>query len=200
MSTTTLSHFQAARARPGAPAAWSRLVCGSLLALVALGLVTAGIVLVLAHATARDSTGFYTSATERFTTSGFALTSEGMQIGDVRGDGAGWALDALDATVRVRASAPDGRPVFIGIAPKADVDRYLARSAHAVDQRRRPLPRSRTARSSAAARSAAGDAGDADLLGGDRERLGHAVGDLEAARRALGRRGHERGRRPDRER
>ena len=108
------------------------LVCGSLLALLALGLVTAGIVLVLAHATARDFTGFYTSPTERFTTSGFALTSEGMQIGDVRGDGAGWTLDALDATVRVRASAPDGRPVFVGIAPKADLDRYLAASAHTV--------------------------------------------------------------------
>ena len=112
------------------------LVCGSLFALLALGLVTAGIVLVLAHATARDSTGFYTSPTERFTTSGFALTSEGMQIGDVRGDGAGWALDALDATVRVRASAPDGRPVFVGIAPKADVDRYLARQRACRRQRR----------------------------------------------------------------
>jgi len=108
------------------------LVFGSLFALVALGLVTAGIVLVLAHATARDATGFYTSPSERFTTSSFALTSAGAQIGDVRGDGAGWALDALDATVRVRASAPDGRPVFVGIAPEADVDRYLSRSAHAV--------------------------------------------------------------------
>lgn len=108
------------------------LVCGSLFALLALGLVTAGIVLGLAHATARDATGFYTSPTERFTTSGFALTSEGMQIGDVRGDGAGWTLDTLDAKVRVRASVPDGRPVFVGIAPKAEVDRYLARSAHTV--------------------------------------------------------------------
>ena len=66
--------------------------------------------------------------------------------------GAGWALDALDATVRVRASAPDGRPVFIGIAPKADVDRYLA-AARMTEISDVPLPRSRTARSGAAART-----------------------------------------------
>ena len=108
MSTTTAQPLPTRQSRSWGAGRVVTLVCGSLLALVALGLVTAGIVLVLAHATARDATGFYTSPTERFTTSGFALTSEGMQIGDVRGDGAGWTLDALDATVRVRASAPDG--------------------------------------------------------------------------------------------
>ena len=113
--------------RPGRALA---LVGGSLLGLIALALVLAGIALVLAHATARDSAGFYTAPTERFTTDTYALTSEGLRIGEVRGHGAGWALDAVDATVRVRASAPDGRPVFIGIAPKADVDRYLLLSAH----------------------------------------------------------------------
>jgi hypothetical protein len=132
MSTTTAQPSPSRQSPVWGAGRVVALVCGSVLALVALGLVTAGIALVLAHATARDATGFYTSPSERFTTSGFALTSEGMQIGDVRGEGAGWALDALDATVRVRASAPDGRPVFVGIAPKVDVDRYLARSAHAV--------------------------------------------------------------------
>jgi hypothetical protein len=130
MSTTTAQPLPG-RAAPhtGAGRALA-LIGGSLLALVALGLALAGVVLVLAHATARDSAGFYTSSTERFTTDTYALTSEGTQIGDVRGEGADWALDALDARVRVRASAPDGRPVFIGIAPEADVDRYLLRSPH----------------------------------------------------------------------
>ena len=132
MSTTTAQPLPPRQSRSWGAGRVVTLVCGSLFALVALGLVTAGIVLVLAHATARDATGFYTSPTERFTTNGFALSSEGMQIGDVRGDGAGWTLDTLDARVRVRASAPDGRPVFVGIALKADVDRYLARSAHTV--------------------------------------------------------------------
>ena len=86
--------------------------------------------LVLAHGTARDSAGFYTSPSERFSTPTYALTSEGMQIGDIHGDGADWALDALDATVRVRATTADGEPMFIGIAPEQAVDRYLATIAH----------------------------------------------------------------------
>jgi hypothetical protein len=118
----------APRPRPGRPLA---LVGGSLTGLIALALVLAGLALVLAHATARDAAGFYTAPTERFRTDTYALTSEGLQIGDVRGHGADWALDLVDATVRVRASAPDGRPVFIGIARTADVDRYLLLSAHA---------------------------------------------------------------------
>ena len=199
MSTTT------AQPQPGRQTpAWGvgrvvTLVCGSVFALVALGLAMAGIALVLAHATARDSNGYYTSSTQRFTTSTFALTSERMQIGDVRGDGANWALDALDATVRVRASAPDGRPIFVGIALKADVDRYLARSAHAVVSNVSATPF--TYRSVRARRpDAAGDADDADLLGREHERLGHAGGDMEAERRALGGRRHERRCRPVRAR
>jgi hypothetical protein len=131
MSATT-AHPLPGRSAP----AWGigrvlALVFGSLLALVALGLATAGVAMVLAHVTARDSAGFYTSPTERFTTSTYALTSEDIEIGDVRGHGADWALDALDATVRVRAAAPDGNRMFLGIARTADVDRYLAESAHA---------------------------------------------------------------------
>jgi hypothetical protein len=131
VSTTTTTHPLPGRRAPAwGPGRAVALVGGSLLGLIALALAIAGIALVLAHATARDAAGFYTAPTERLTTGTYALTSEGLQIGDVRGHGADWALDAVDATVRVRASAPDGRPVFIGIAPKADVDRYLLLSAH----------------------------------------------------------------------
>jgi hypothetical protein len=131
MSTTTTAHPLPGRSAPAwGPGRALALVVGSLLALVALGLALAGVALVLAHVTARDASGFYTSPTERFTTSTFALTSEDIQIGDVRGHGADWALDALDATVRVRASEPNAGRVFIGIARTADVDRYLAESAY----------------------------------------------------------------------
>ena len=85
MSATT-AHPLPGRSAP----AWGAgrvlaLICGSLLALIALGLAIAGVLLVLAHGTARDSAGFYTSDTERFSTPTYALTSEGMQIGDVHG-------------------------------------------------------------------------------------------------------------------
>ena len=130
MSTTTAHPAPGRSAPTWGPGRVLVLLAGSLLALIALALAMAGIALVLAHATARDSAGFYTSDTERFATQTYALTSEGLQIGDVRGEGADWALDAFDATVRVRASAPDGQPMFIGIAREADLDRYLTQVAH----------------------------------------------------------------------
>ena len=132
MSTMTADPLPSRQSPSWGPGRALALACGSVLTLVALAFTVAGMALVLAHLTARDSAGFYTSPTERFSTDTYALTSEGMQIGHVRGHGAGWALDALDATVRVRASTPSGTPVFIGIAPKSDVDRYLQRSVHAV--------------------------------------------------------------------
>lgn len=42
--------------------------------------------------------------------------------------------DWLVAKVRVSASSDDGRPIFVGVARKADVDRYLAGVAHATLQ------------------------------------------------------------------
>ena len=115
MSTTTTNPLPGRCAPTWGVGRVFALLGGSLMALIALGLLLAGMALVLAHATARDSAGFYTSTTERFTTQSYALTSEGLEIGDVRGQGADWALDAVDATVRLRASAPDGDPLFFGI-------------------------------------------------------------------------------------
>jgi hypothetical protein len=130
MSTTTSHPIPERRSTPWGPGRVALLLAGSFASLIAFALLMAGLMVVLAHVTARDSAGFYTSPSERFTTQTYALTSEGMQIGDIRGEGADWVLAALDATVRVRATAPDGRPVFIGIAAEADVDRYLTQIAH----------------------------------------------------------------------
>ena len=108
MSTTSTTHPIPERgSTPWGPGRVALVVGGSLASLVAFALLMGGLMVVLAHVTARDSMGFYTSPSERFSTQTYALTSEGMQIGDIRGDGAGWVLDAFDATVRVRASAPD---------------------------------------------------------------------------------------------
>jgi len=130
MSTTTAHPLPERGTSPWGPGRVALLIVGSLASLIAFALLMAGLMMVLAHVTARDSSGFYTSPSEPFSTQTYALTSEGMQIGDIRGDGADWALDALDATVRVRATTADGDPVFIGIARERDVDRYLAASAH----------------------------------------------------------------------
>ena len=130
MSTTTAHPLPERGASQWGPGRVALLIVGSLASLIAFALLMAGLMMVLAHVTARDAGGFYTSHSEPFSTQTYALTSEGMQIGDIRGDGADWALGALDATVRVRATTADGDPVFIGIAREQDVDRYLAASAH----------------------------------------------------------------------
>ena len=94
-----------------------------------LGLALAGVGLVLLVVAGRDGTfggGEATLATERY-----ALVSEAAGLG-----GGG-----LDATVRIRVRASGGGPVFVGVAPAAAVDRYLAGTAYdeLVDVRLSPL-------------------------------------------------------------
>jgi hypothetical protein len=98
--------------------------------LVGMGSGIGGGALVWVHNTQRDSAGFYSTSAEGMETPTFALTSEQIDFGvneaDYRwipGDGA--------TAVRLQASSRGGAPVFVGIARSADVDRYLAGSAHA---------------------------------------------------------------------
>jgi hypothetical protein len=104
------------------------LVGGSILALIASALVLAGVLLVLIHATQRDADGYYTAESQRVSTPTAAVTSEGLELGDLNGND--WLLDAVDARVRVRAARADGGPVFVGIAREADLDAFLAGVAH----------------------------------------------------------------------
>jgi hypothetical protein len=85
---------------------------GAVGALLGLALAAVGIVLLVL--TGRDTTfggGQATLSTDRY-----ALVTEAAGLG-----GGG-----VDATVRVRIRANQGRPVFVGVAPAAAVDRYLA--------------------------------------------------------------------------
>jgi len=101
---------------------------GGLAALLAFGLAAGGIALVVIHATQRDQTGYYQSGTERLSTPSYAITTTRLNLGATTAP-ADWA-DTEFGTVRLRVRAVDGGPVFLGIARSADVDRYLAGSAH----------------------------------------------------------------------
>jgi Domain of unknown function (DUF4389) len=105
------------------------VVVGSLLALIGLASAAAGGFGLWAHTTQRDSSGYLMTSTERFTTSGYALASQSLHISsDV--PSFLYGRDIL-GTVRVRGTSTDPRrPLFIGIARKADADAYLARVAH----------------------------------------------------------------------
>jgi hypothetical protein len=104
------------------------IVGGALLALLAGVLLLAGGVGLWADSTQRDGDGWLTSPWHRLDTATRALTAEGLRLGDLRGGPDGWVEDL--GAIRVRARRSDGGPVFVGIAPEADVDAYLRGVAH----------------------------------------------------------------------
>ena len=102
-------------------------VFGSVGALLALALLVAAAALGIAH-TQRDADGFFTTSTEPHETTSYALTHEGVRIGNVS-ELPDWVDDRFGA-VRIRATSPDGTPLFVGVARTAAVERYLAGVAH----------------------------------------------------------------------
>ncbi|MEZ0077403.1 DUF4389 domain-containing protein [Planotetraspora sp. GP83] len=94
-----------------------------LLAAVGIGIGGAG---VLALADNRDAAGYVTSQALKIDSPTGAVTAENLQIqtDDV------WSRALVDyGQVRITASNPAGTPLFIGIAPQGDVDRWLAGTA-----------------------------------------------------------------------
>jgi hypothetical protein len=102
------------------------VVAGALSALLGLGLAGGGALLVWAHATQRDAAGYYTTSTEHFSTSSYALTAD-VDLGEA--DEPGWTIDHPVGTVRIRA-ASGAKALFVGIGPEAAVDRWLDGVAH----------------------------------------------------------------------
>ena len=104
------------------------IVTGSLLALIAAAAVVVGAYGLWLHTTQR-SDGYVMTSSERFATGGYALATRTLHMGaDVPGFlyGRDWLGD-----VRIRGESADPTlPLFIGIARKDDVDRYLAGVAH----------------------------------------------------------------------
>jgi hypothetical protein len=91
--------------------------------LVDLGalLVITGVALVIVHLTQRGKDGYYTSSTARVTAPGYAVTAEGLHIGNLPSV----ATDAV-GRVRVSARSSNGQALFVGIAPQDAVNAYLS--------------------------------------------------------------------------
>ena len=118
------------RSSPGAGRVVA-LIAGSLLALLAAALILGGAALLAAHLTQRDDDGFYTSPTTRLATGTYALTGEGIDLGD-----AGRPADLVGRVLR----RDDARPRRPG-RRRAAVRRYRARGRGAdVPPWRRPRP------------------------------------------------------------
>jgi hypothetical protein len=98
------------------------LVLGILIAMVGGGLLAAGLLAGTANQF-RDEEGYFATPTETFTTDTYALTSPSVGRLTVDRDVRNVPFDV--ATLRLRAESADGS-VFLGIAPVADIETYLA--------------------------------------------------------------------------
>jgi uncharacterized membrane protein YdfJ with MMPL/SSD domain/pimeloyl-ACP methyl ester carboxylesterase len=117
-----------------APSRWTagriaKLTGGGLLALIAVGALASSAYGLWLHTTQR-SNGYVMTSSERFATNSYALATRTLHISSAVPSflyGRDWL-----GNVRIRGRSENpNRPLFIGIASKADVDRYLAGVAHA---------------------------------------------------------------------
>jgi hypothetical protein len=97
-------------------------IIGAILGLVAAALVTAGAVLLWAHATQRTSDGFYTARTVSLSTDTYALITGPIDL--VAARPTEWFPSSQLATLRFEAES-EVSPVFIGIGPEDEVAAYL---------------------------------------------------------------------------
>jgi hypothetical protein len=118
-----------ARSSGWTPGRITALVMGALLVLFSIGVLGAGGTALWADLTLRDSGGYVTTDVHTFSTSGSALVTVPAELDS---PGVDWLYSSVVlGKVRVRVT-PVGSdsPVFVGIGPSADVDRYLAGANH----------------------------------------------------------------------
>jgi hypothetical protein len=117
-----------ARRRPSAGRI-AALVAGGIAAFLALITLAAGGAMLWGQGQ-KDHDGYLHTGTDRFHTRTAAIATDNL---DVETGGASDLLGHdLFGKVRVRAESHDGKPVFVGIARTADVDRYLRGTGHAI--------------------------------------------------------------------
>jgi hypothetical protein len=115
---------------PGAASPWTggqvvSMVIGGVLALTAIGLITAGAATLWADRTQRDAAGYLTSPAATLSTGGRGLVSETITV---HAGGPQWAYPrSILGETRLRFTSSDPtKPVFVGIAPAGAAARYLS--------------------------------------------------------------------------
>ena len=96
------------------------MVFASIGGLIGLALLVGGIAVVSAYAFGRDDQGYFTSDRQELESGAYAITTGDIDLGAGEFD---WAPDKVLGTLRVQVDGQ--RPLFVGIGPDDDVDRYL---------------------------------------------------------------------------
>ena len=106
------------------------LVFGCLAALIGIAMFFGTVALGFVYGTQRDDDGYFSTGTVQLESTTAALRSEDIDLGSDE-DPDRWPFRDGDlATVRLRAQAPPGEEIFVGIAHTSDVDAYIDGVAH----------------------------------------------------------------------
>jgi hypothetical protein len=102
----------------------------ALVAVPAALLALAGLATLGAHAVQQGEGGYFTTSTEHFSTPTSALVTDEILVEAGRpGDSPADVGDLAEVRIRATSTEP-GTALFVGIAPKAEVDAYLRTVAH----------------------------------------------------------------------
>jgi hypothetical protein len=101
------------------------MVFASIGGLIGLALLVGGIAVIAAYSFGRDGDGYFTTDRHRLESGTYAITTEDIDLG---ADEVDWAPDGVLGNIRVQAEG--AKPLFVGIGPDGDVDRYLGDVAH----------------------------------------------------------------------
>ena len=101
------------------------MVFASIGGLIGLALLVGGIAVMAAYVFGLGDDGYFTSDRRQLDSASYAITTEDIDLGV---DEVDWAPDEILGNVRVRIDSE--KPVFVGIGPDSDVDRYLGDVAH----------------------------------------------------------------------
>jgi hypothetical protein len=124
------------------PGRVASLICGMAVAALAAVILLAGTLALVADRAGRDSAGYLTSGPVTLSSDGYALTSDSLELG--RGVQFSYPRNLLgDLRFRVTSTDPTV-PVFVGMAPTDQVERYLSGVRRTQVSDLGDTPRSRT--------------------------------------------------------
>jgi hypothetical protein len=103
------------------------VILGSLVGLVALGVLAFGALALWGDAQ-KDDQGYISTSAHRFSASTYAIATDELDV-DMGGPGSVIERDRY-GKLRLQATSNADKPVFVGIAPTRDVAAYLRGTAH----------------------------------------------------------------------